>query len=1510
MVTIPNGDYSMRKVIINKMDNDKTIDTSTYTTPLSQMQIFTENILTFNEVEYGDHEGSLLANDSDASSQVGPLFTIYNSDGNLNGYTRLGISADFQSLLSGANVVKGSYGLRIYVYTDLATAPGQRDKDGKFEFTFSSTEMMGDPYAFGFPYTQEKVLDVSHIDNINKIEVHFYQDGNFVNSDGTRIGWQQVNGNIVGLQSSRLPDNLFVSNIKLVMGYALDTFENNSLFISCKEPSTYHYSNYSLDSGKGPDKHLVLRWLHKFEGEEMAFLNTSTEVSIEVDKESQGQWQILNMRTLQQLGLELRWYRYNTDAETVDKIAGRFWEEIKPNGANAFECAYMPRKDVAQERIKVIGYKVDTTYESASTLINNPEYLSAWNEIMNNSSLTDEQKTNQIEQLKYEYLTSYESRTDYESEEFILTNEVRVVDSATFDVSSQLSIYYEDGSEGNYFIYDSNGRLINQGQGHGYERRMCAVFNGRDITPDMGKLDWIAWYMPVGNSEAKTMLVDTEAYYAKNNGYKFTEHDPYSGVQYICIRRYADSNGNLNTYQSYSINDNWSNAYTNNLIRCEVSIAGKVHTTQNTMRFGKAGTQGTNTTLILEMRDNYNAIIIDDDPNYYKDNKIEYIVTGIPYDIKGNKLSPKLGIWDWEWKSDIGKTKDGKPLIEIVLDKRNENQVQLVPHFTNLDDLKDKGYFGILQATYTQLNETKLVAYLNIPLKRKGYTHIEGAQEISYSSAGSASYYPDAYRIFYSDDITHMPTEEYDGITWSILHDLDLRIKGEDGEYKVDENGAYITSNMAMDYMPTMNRINREDRWYEALVAPSFYASGYDRICIQCKNSKDEVLWVQPLLITASYYDYSVTNTWNGGITTDEGTGTIMATILGAGRKNEDNTFSGVLIGDVQDTADVTTGGSYVFVGILSQDQFANGIYYQKINGLYQQAIYWDANTNYYTLRAATGIYGFQNGAISFSLKDNGVATFGKAGRGQIIIDGNDATLTSGGYLQSGNGMLLDLDDGKLQIRESNDLKFQLDISSPYLMLSGASVSNPMVYVGSDNCYLQSEARSVGGRGAKLDLVNGTFDIKGTGGTVILSGDERQPFFEVKTDMNATLIHMDTDGYYLQSHLFEADSSIKLTKDAFQFEVYQQKPYLATYTLNPKNFQPNKYYTLENGIYQLASTFEEGITYYKQSSGSFFIAYDKVNNNIFIANYDNSTKQFTTGAQIDPYEEDEYGNFKYQIIRIVIGQGKEEIINENPTTGEETTTVNYYDEIYYYSDINQAIQDYVYREFNAVAQDAMPSGMRLDLLNGRIEGYNLKLIGTQVLNNKITNRLVINTEDATTPVRIGDGFYIQWDGTLACTRVSYISNTGKMPSIPKSVRVYGAEGEEETEAPIPMIELSGLTLYSDGSGNYSGKAATAGTADLALDVDKGKFNGWMDDWFNNESNSANKKYLTKKDAEATYLTIKNAANTYLTVNNAQTLYIQKTDLEKYVLKEDYDKAVADLQSQIDALKTLLEEKEI
>jgi hypothetical protein len=38
----------------------------------------------------------------------------------------------------------------------------------------------------------------------------------------------------------------------------------------------------------------------------------------------------------------------------------------------------------------------------------------------------------------------------------------------------------------------------------------------------------------------------------------------------------------------------------------------------------------------------------------------------------------------------------------------------------------------------------------------------------------------------------------------------------------------------------------------------------------------------------------------------------------------------------------------------------------------------------------------------------------------------------------------------------------------------------------------------LGGLGSKLDLVKGTFTIKGSGGNVVLSGDRDEPFFRVE----------------------------------------------------------------------------------------------------------------------------------------------------------------------------------------------------------------------------------------------------------------------------------------------------------------------------------------------------------------------------------------------------------------------------
>jgi hypothetical protein len=50
-----------------------------------------------------------------------------------------------------------------------------------------------------------------------------------------------------------------------------------------------------------------------------------------------------------------------------------------------------------------------------------------------------------------------------------------------------------------------------------------------------------------------------------------------------------------------------------------------------------------------------------------------------------------------------------------------------------------------------------------------------------------------------------------------------------------------------------------------------------------------------------SQYDYAMLNSWDGKLTIDEDNGIILSTMLGAGKKNNQNQFSGVLIGDIKD---------------------------------------------------------------------------------------------------------------------------------------------------------------------------------------------------------------------------------------------------------------------------------------------------------------------------------------------------------------------------------------------------------------------------------------------------------------------------------------------------------------------------------------------------------------------------------------------------------------------------------
>jgi hypothetical protein len=87
--------------------------------------------------------------------------------------------------------------------------------------------------------------------------------------------------------------------------------------------------------------------------------------------------------------------------------------------------------------------------------------------------------------------------------------------------------------------------------------------------------------------------------------------------------------------------------------------------------------------------------------------------------------------------------------------------------------------------------------------------------------------------------------------------------------------------------------------------------------------------------------------------------------MIGAGRKEDDNSFSGVLMGDWAD----------------------------------------EVQTDAVTIADKTGLFGFNKGEMSFSFTDDGRATIGKATGAQLVFDGSESTISSASFNKVGAGL-------------------------------------------------------------------------------------------------------------------------------------------------------------------------------------------------------------------------------------------------------------------------------------------------------------------------------------------------------------------------------------------------------------------------------------------------------------------------------------------------------------------------
>ena len=278
-----------------------------------------------------------------------------------------------------------------------------------------------------------------------------------------------------------------------------------------------------------------------------------------------------------------------------------------------------------------------------------------------------------------------------------------------------------------------------------------------------------------------------------------------------------------------------------------------------------------------------------------------------------------------------------------------------------------------------------------------------------YDSLGvSPSYYKQAYKLFGGPGKRNI--NEISGVTWSCYYDDDA----ED----------------ACAYYPTITPEG-------VLVPGNMFIQGLSKRIAVSGAAPNGGWWIQPIVVNQDSYGSAMLNSWDGNLTLDEENGTILSSMIGAGRKNSANQFEGVLMGNVS-------------------------LAHSNIRDL--------------------GVYGFNQGIASFGLKVDGTAFFGKTGKGQILIDGNKGQIKSASYEKNKTGMNIDLDDGWIDIRgvkhindtlfDENDPSFEdyepsvgegknsqvkISCTNPYFIIKD-DYGESLMHIGSvdDQYYLQS----------------------------------------------------------------------------------------------------------------------------------------------------------------------------------------------------------------------------------------------------------------------------------------------------------------------------------------------------------------------------------------------------------------------------------------------------------------------
>lgn len=349
-VQIPKGDYNSTKFIVGKKTDKNEDKPYNFVNPFNTFIDLTGNF--FVAKDNNKEIWSILANGNEKEIEITPKGGITFTD-EQQGFTRLGLRADFRAWLETLGVVSGNYGLKLNIYgikddtaDNIKKIEESIKNNGEVPLIASieldTNDMYGNPYNFEGYYSQEIVIDTSAVAKIYNIKIYLYQKDNFKDSNNDLISYAN------DFNMSVPPNNIFVKDIYMGLGISADEIENEYVRLYSLDGSTYVID----DKGQIDSKTIRLKWVH--------FDEDGNRVQIIEHKKDDT--------------FEVRWYIYEFGAPSADEYSGVYWTAIEDNKNNFF-YQLNPRSNKNQEQVKVIILYNGKVYRSNIITFNNEKQV-------------------------------------------------------------------------------------------------------------------------------------------------------------------------------------------------------------------------------------------------------------------------------------------------------------------------------------------------------------------------------------------------------------------------------------------------------------------------------------------------------------------------------------------------------------------------------------------------------------------------------------------------------------------------------------------------------------------------------------------------------------------------------------------------------------------------------------------------------------------------------------------------------------------------------------------------------------------------------------------------------------------------------------------------------------------------------------------------------------------------------------------------------------------------------